>query len=142
MKCIFCEFIAGKTTHKNGFPFIPIKTTKKTISFLSIDFPAHEDGHLLVIPKRHYQSIKEVPPKILTELITHVKRAAKVLQKRHHGTNILLNDGKAAGQVVPHLHFHVIPRDKNDNIKIEVWKEKKLSVRKFIKLSNKLKKQF
>ena len=139
MHCIFCEFISGKRKeHIKGYPFIPINETKNTVSFMAIDIPATEDGHLLVIPKKHYMYIEDLPKQILHELIDQISLVSKSLRRTHQGCNILLNDGKSAGQHILHAHFHVIPRDKSDNIKIDVWKRKKLTKSEFIKLNKKL----
>jgi histidine triad (HIT) family protein len=141
--CLFCNFLTGKqTTSTEGYPFIPINKTKNTISFLSVDTPAHEEGHILIIPKKHYKNITDLPKPLQNELINHATLAAKILKRSHGGCNILLNEGKAAGQNINHVHFHVIPRDKNDKIKIEQWKRKKLSKENFETISNKLKKKF
>ncbi len=139
MPCRFCEFIAGKVV--GGGPFIPLYQTKRTVSFLSIDSPAHEEGHLLVIPKKHYGALAELPAAVRSELFAHAALAVRVLRKRHAGCNVLLNDGRAAGQYVRHVHVHVIPRDEGDNIKIEQWKGKKLTKKKFEEISKRLKKK-
>ena len=143
MECIFCGFVSGKRKlNENGYPFIPLHKTKNTLSFLATDFPAHEDGHTLVIPKKHFKSVEDIPKKILHELAEHAVLASKIARKYHSGCNILINIGKSAGQYIYHAHFHVIPRDFNDNIKIEVWKLKKLPLKDFIILSEKLQKDF
>ena len=65
---------------------------------------------------------------------------SKTLRQTHQGCNILLNDGKKAGQKVFHAHFHIIPRDKGDRVKIEKWKRKKMSKADFLKLNDRIKK--
>jgi len=60
---------------------------------------------------------------------------SKVVRRNHKGCNILLNNGKYAEQYIKHLHFHVIPRDRGDGLKLVSWKEKRLSKNKFEKLS-------
>ena len=143
MKCTFCDFINGKRNKgKDDYPFLPLYETKNTVSFLSVDLPVHEYCHTLIIPKKHFESIEIVPRKILHELIEHAKIASKVIRKHHQGCNILLNNGKYAEQYVNHLHFHVIPRDKNDGLKLISWKEKRMNLEKFKSLSRKLKKEF
>ena len=143
MICIFCEFVKGRRKwSREGYPFIAIHNTKDTISFLATDFPAHEDWHILVIPKNHFESIEKIPKKILHELIEHATLASKITRKYHKGCNILINNGRVAGQSINHIHLHVIPRDFNDGIRVESWKYKKLSLYKFIKLSEKIKNNF
>jgi histidine triad (HIT) family protein len=143
MKCIFCDFILGKRKkHLHGLPFKLLNITKNSVSFLAMDIPTTEDGHILVMPKRHFSAIEDIPRAIQTELMEHVSLVLKLLRKNHSGCNILLNDGKSAGQTVPHAHFPIIPRQKGDKIKIEVWKHKKLNKEMFENLQNKLIKNF
>lgn len=143
MKCIFCDFVQGKRKkHLNGLPFRMLYTAKNSASFLAMDIPATEDGHILVMPKRHFSAIEDIPRAIQAELMEHVSIVLKVLRKTHSGCNILLNDGKSAGQTVPHAHFHIIPRNKGDRIRIEIWKHRKLNKEMFEKLQNKLIRSF
>ncbi len=142
MNCIFCAFGKGtQKTHANGFPFETLLTLKNTISFLSTDLPATEDGHVLVIPKKHFENMEDIPKNSLHELIDHVSLLTRVLRKTHSGCNILLNDGKSAGQRVFHTHFHVIPREKNDKIIIEKFKRKNLTKKEFITLHKVIKQE-
>ncbi len=140
MECLFCSFIKKKREHNGGYPFLVLNETENTVSFLSTDFPRKEDGHVLIIPKKHFKNIGDVPKKTLHELIEHVSLFAKVLRKNHEGCNILLNDGYSAQQRIFHVHFHIIPRDKRDGIIMKLWKRKKMPIGKFIELSKSLKK--
>ena len=140
MSCIFCDFISGKRKkHNNGFPLKILDQTQNTIAFLSTDFPATEKGHVLVIPKKHFESLENVPKYILSELINEVKKISVILKINHKGINMLLNDGKCAGQKIMHVHFHIIPRNPNDDIEIELFKRRKLSLKEYNKLFNSLK---
>lgn len=72
-------------------------------------------GHSLVIPKRHVGSFFEITPDeraALLELLDQAKAAAQA--EFHPEYNIGINDGPAAGQTVPHLHIHLIPRFRGD----------------------------
>ncbi len=73
-------------------------------------------GHTLVIPKTCYDPVTETPDEVLAKLIRIAKRiaAAQMNALGADGVNIMQNNGAAAGQEVPHLHFHVIPRFAND----------------------------
>ncbi|MFH1425442.1 MAG: HIT domain-containing protein [archaeon] len=138
---VFCDLMSGKKKLQSGeLPFMVLKDMKHSVSFLSIDFPAYEDGHTLVIPKKHYAKIEDVPKKVLHELIEHCQIVARAIGKRHSGCNILLNDGKFADQSVFHVHFHIVPRDKKDKIVLDRWKTKKLGAVEFGKLFKKMKK--
>jgi histidine triad (HIT) family protein len=141
--CLFCEFLSGtRKKHTNGFPFKILRETKHTVSFLSIDFPKKEDGHVLVVPKKHYANIEEIPKIILHDLVEHVALACRITKQNHEACNVLLNNGKESGQEIFHLHFHIVPRDSGDNIKIEVWKKERMPKNEFNILIRKLTKQF
>ncbi|MBI1936246.1 HIT family protein [Candidatus Woesearchaeota archaeon] len=138
MGCVFCGFASGKRkANKNRYPFIPIHKSKNIMSFLSIDFPAHEDGHTVIIPRKHFRYVEHIPKNILNELAGHAALISKMIRKSHKGCNILVNNGKCAGQYINHAHFHVIPRDPNDGIKIGRWKRKEISRKRFESLSKK-----
>lgn len=85
-----------------------------TLAFLDIG-PIIK-GHTLVIPKTCYDPITETPDSVLSKLITVAKKIAASQKEFLHadGVNIIQNNGAAAGQEVPHIHFHVIPRFNND----------------------------
>jgi histidine triad (HIT) family protein len=73
-------------------------------------------GHTLVIPKICYDPVTETPDEVLSKLMSVCKRiaAAQVRALGADGVNIIQNNGAAAGQVVPHIHYHVIPRFEGD----------------------------
>ena len=85
-----------------------------TLAFMDID-PIIK-GHTLVIPKTCYDPVTETPDEVLSKLMSVCKRiaAAQVRALGADGVNIIQNNGAAAGQVVPHIHFHVIPRFEGD----------------------------
>ncbi|MEI6601436.1 MAG: HIT family protein [Comamonadaceae bacterium] len=73
-------------------------------------------GHTLIIPRRHTGSFFDLSAEERTDLLSLLDRAKAVLEVEFapHGYNIGINDGAAAGQTVPHLHIHLIPRYKGD----------------------------
>jgi len=73
-------------------------------------------GHTLIIPKRHIASFFEVTDAERTDLMSLLAAARVDLDRQFHpaGYNIGINDGAAAGQTVPHLHIHLIPRYSGD----------------------------
>lgn len=102
--CVFCKIIAGQ------IPSCRIFEDEDTIAFM--DTGPVVKGHLLVAPKKHYLDILATPPEVLAKLIMIVRKIAAA-QKRAlqaDGVNIMQSNGRAAGQVVDHIHFHVIPR--------------------------------
>lgn len=73
-------------------------------------------GHTLVIPKRHVGSWFEITPEEQSAMLDLLGKAKAVLEEelKPDGYNIGINDGPSAGQTVPHLHMHLIPRYKGD----------------------------
>ncbi len=106
--CIFCKIVAGQ------LPACKIYEDAHSLAFM--DIGPIVKGHTLVIPKAHYDPLMRTPPAVLAQLIGVVQQvaAAQVRGLNADGVNIMQANGKAAGQVVPHLHFHVIPRFAQD----------------------------
>ncbi len=79
--------------------------------FAFLDIKPESPGHTLLIPKICYETIEEIPDELLMRLIVLVKKISTVLKKSlgANGIKIVVNNGKSAGQEIPHLHFHVIP---------------------------------
>jgi len=69
-------------------------------------------GHVLVIPTRHVPRIADLTAPELTSLMTSVQRVGRVIERAYgaDGLTIACQDGKAAGQTIPHVHFHIMPR--------------------------------
>jgi len=133
---LFTSFVEQNMRHLNGVPVELLYQTKNTAAFMSEDIPATQDGHVLVIPKKRYETLEEIPQPILGELIETVAFVGKALMKTHQGYNILLNNGEAAGQWEHHVHFHLIPRDRRDHIQIERWKKRKKTTKEAFKEMN------
>lgn len=78
-------------------------------------FPV-SNGHSLIIPKRHVGSFFEITQEERLSMFELLDKAKEVLEKIHtpDGFNIGINDGPAAGQTIPHLHLHLIPRYAGD----------------------------
>ena len=106
--CIFCKIVAGE------IPSCKVYEDEHTIAFM--DIGPLVKGHTLVIPKEHYDPFTAAPTEILTACMQTVKRVMQALQKSldTQGVNLHQANGAAAGQVVPHLHFHVVPRFADD----------------------------
>ena len=112
--CIFCKIIS------NEIPSQKIFEDETTFAFLDIN-PVSK-GHALVISKKHYETLVDVPEEELKQLIVSVKKVAQAILKatKASGFNVLQNNGKVAEQLVNHIHFHVIPRFENDSIKFSI----------------------
>lgn len=103
-ECIFCKIIKGE------IPASKLYEDEDTLAFMDIG-PVVK-GHALVIPKSHHNPITNTPPEVLQKLITVVQRIARAQMNglQADGISVAQANGRAANQVVPHIHFHVIPR--------------------------------
>ena len=112
MDCVFCKILKGE------IPSDKVYENDKVYAFLDI-MPVNP-GHTLVIPKEHYDNIEDLPEDMMCEMSKAVKRVGQAIKKGlgSKGYNIALNNGRVAGQVVPHVHFHVIPRKASDGLKL------------------------
>jgi histidine triad (HIT) family protein len=99
---------------KGEIPCTKILEDQGVLAFMDIG-PVVK-GHTLVIPKTHHNPLMDTPPEVLHKLITAVQRVARAQKKglEADGINVSQANGAAAGQVVPHIHFHVIPRFTTD----------------------------
>lgn len=107
--CIFCKIIKGE------IPSYKVYEDGQTLAILDIN-PVNK-GHTLVMPKDHYVNMLDVPVSVLQTTMATVQKIAQALSKYVEGVNIGQNTNKAAGQLVDHLHFHVIPRYATDGLK-------------------------
>jgi histidine triad (HIT) family protein len=108
--CVFCKIVAG------DLPAAKLYEDDRILAFLDIG-PLSE-GHTLVIPKAHYATVADCPPALLSEVaasLGHLARAV-VSVTGCEGYNVICNNGRVAGQVVDHLHFHIIPRTHGDKL--------------------------
>lgn len=106
--CLFCKIVAGE------IPAIRVYENEHVLAFM--DIGPIVKGHALVIPKAHHDPLAATPDDVLAHVIAAVRLVAHAQQEGlgADGVNIHQASGAAAGQVVPHLHFHVIPRFKHD----------------------------
>jgi len=110
MDCIFCKIL------NNEIPCNKLAENDHAIAFLDI-MPVSK-GHFLVVSKKHYEFAEETPAELIGEMMKLAVPLAAAAKKslKCSGINFLINSGKRAGQVVPHIHLHVIPRYDDDNI--------------------------
>ena len=93
-------------------------------SIAILDIAPVNKGHSLVISKQEIATIDDCPDQLLAHLMKIVKKIDLKIREElgADATNIIINNGKAAGQEVPHLHIHVIPRFKNDHKTVTITK--------------------
>ena len=112
MDCIFCKIIAGE------IPSFKVYEDESVLAFL--DIAPVNPGHTLIVPKKHYENMEEIPEDELSWLAVAIKKVGKAVKDGlgAEGYNITENNDPIAGRIVPHLHFHVIPRREGDGLKL------------------------
>ncbi len=117
-KCIFCKIVKG------DIPCSKIFEDDYVLSFLDIA-PANK-GHALIVTKNHYETLLDIPDEDLNDIMLKAKKIARAMSSALgvDGFNILMNNKKVAGQLVPHAHVHIIPRFKGDGINLN-WRPSK-----------------
>lgn len=106
--CIFCDILAGR------LPCAKVWEEASTFAFM--DIGPLVPGHALVIPRTHYETLTDVPPATLSAVMAGAQRLGAAMMRAFEadGFNLHQANGKAAGQVVPHVHVHVVPRFEHD----------------------------
>lgn len=106
--CLFCKIIAKE------IPAAIVHEDEHVLAFLDIH-PVNK-GHLLVVPKKHSQGSHDAEPETLAKLMQAIQKLAQAMCTATGAPayNLIQNNGSAAGQVIPHVHIHVIPRFEGD----------------------------
>jgi diadenosine tetraphosphate (Ap4A) HIT family hydrolase len=111
MVCLFCD-------RSKDSVFIKHKIYETETEFVVYNIrPGKNKGRCLIIPKRHVKTIRELNETEIASLFQTVRHVSQKLNQhlRPAGFNYGLNEGKTAGQTIEHLHFHIIPRYRNDD---------------------------
>ncbi|MBI2656549.1 HIT family protein [Candidatus Woesearchaeota archaeon] len=132
-ECVFCKIVDGK------IPSAKVYEDSKVISFLDI-LPANK-GHCLVVPKKHAQNLLDMGEDDLIATMKAAKKVARALSLSfgNGSFNIVMNNGKEAGQVVNHAHIHLIPRFQKDRLRIK-WSHLKYEENEMKEYAEKVKK--
>lgn len=107
MDCIFCK-ISSKE-----IPTKIITETQSSIAFLDA-FPLAK-GHALVIPKNHHEKIQDMTLEENSDLFSTVHKLISKVDKLTGSTLVAIHNGKDAGQEIPHVHVHLVPRSASDS---------------------------
>lgn len=112
--CVFCKIARGELSAekvKESNNFIAIRDIKPTVR-----------GHTLIISKKHFVTLLDIPNTLGAELLQLMKAVASDLleNKLGDGFNVVMNNLEPAGQVVKHAHLHLIPRKEEDGLRMTV----------------------
>ena len=110
--CVFCKIVAGK------LPCFKLLEDETTIAFMDIN-PVNP-GHALAVAKGHWPTVDVIPPDVLANVARTAQRVAKAAVEAlaPAGVNLVQANGPAAGQSVPHLHVHIMPRRTGDDVSL------------------------
>ena len=117
--CVFCDILSGALSGH-------IIYEDELVAAIMDTRPLNV-GHVLVMPKLHYETIFDVNEKLAAELMKVTWKISNGIKKilEPAGINILQNNGRVANQTIPHLHIHIIPREHNDGLNIGRWSVQK-----------------
>ena len=108
--CIFCKIVAGQ------IPCHKLYEDADVLAFL--DIAPLSQGHCLIVPKAHYETMDQAPDGLITACSALAPRLSRAVLKATgaRAWNFLQNNGQIAGQAVAHIHFHIIPRAPGDGL--------------------------
>ena len=106
MDCVFCKIASGE------IPAKILMETENSIAFMDA-FPLTK-GHSLVIPKKHYEKIQDIPSEENSELFETVRKVIAKVDTITNATLLAVHNGRESGQEIPHVHVHLIPRKDDD----------------------------
>ena len=107
MDCIFCKIISGEIPAKF------LAQTENSVSFMDA-FPLSK-GHVLVIPKNHHEKIQDLSKEENSDLFLLVQEMISKVDEISGSTLLAVHNGKEAGQEIPHVHVHLVPRSNSDS---------------------------
>ena len=112
--CIFCELIQG------GGEVSICYEDSQSLAFMDVQ-PVNA-GHVLVVPRKHYESLVDIPADLTRHLFDVAMRLAPIVRRLAgaDGLNVIVNSGASAGQDVFHYHVHVIPRRADDGFSVSL----------------------
>ena len=112
--CIFCKIARGEIVSKKIF--------ESANFFVINDVHPKVEGHCLVISKKHFKTMLDMPADLYGEFLETAKEVmfGFLKEKKAEGFNLVINNFEVAGQIVPHVHLHILPRRKGDGFNLRV----------------------
>ena len=115
--CVFCEIVRGEQ------PAHKVLDDEVAVGFLDVRplFP----GHVLLVPREHHETLSDLPPGQIEPFFRHVQDMARAVEfaMGAQGTFVAMNN--KVSQSVPHLHAHIVPRNRKDGLRGFFWPRKK-----------------
>jgi histidine triad (HIT) family protein len=109
--CIFCRIV------REEIPCARVLQSDQAVAFLDIH-PVNP-GHTLLVPKAHHVHLSQLPDELAAHLAALLPRLCRAIAAAtgSDGLNVIMNNGRAAGQTIDHCHWHLIPRFRDDAVK-------------------------
>lgn len=110
--CVFCNITQGIWDSKKVYEDDEILAI--------LDLSQQTYGHTLIMPKKHYDNLLDIPAELLKKIVTKAQDLANIYKTKLNATgfNLVNNCNEVAGQSVMHFHLHLIPRYDDDNSKL------------------------
>jgi histidine triad (HIT) family protein len=111
--CTFCRIVAGE------LPAHIVLADDGYLAFLDVRplFP----GHTLLVPREHHETLADLPPALVEPLFTHAQRLSRVMEDVLGAAGSFVAINNRVSQSVPHLHVHVVPRNRKDGLRGFFW---------------------
>ncbi|KQY58604.1 HIT family hydrolase [Aeromicrobium sp. Root495] len=113
MDCLFCRIVAGEAEAH------VVLDEPDVVGFLDVR-PVFK-GHVLLVPRRHVDTLVELPDELVVPLFTAARRTADVVRTALGAQGSFVAMNNVVSQSVPHLHVHVVPRTKGDGLRGFFW---------------------
>ena len=115
--CVFCQIVAGQA------PAHVVLDDELTLAFLDVR-PVFK-GHTLLVPKAHIETLADVPPRLMAPLFTNAQQLAVAMETGLGAAGSFVGINNRVSQSVPHLHVHVVPRNRKDGLRGFFWPRQK-----------------
>ncbi len=111
--CVFCQIVAGEV------PAHVVLEDDLVLAFLDVRplFP----GHTLLIPKAHHETLADLPEDLVVPVFTQAQRLSSVMESTMGAAGSFVAMNNRVSQSVPHLHVHVVPRNRKDGLRGFFW---------------------
>jgi histidine triad (HIT) family protein len=111
--CLFCSIVAGDA------PAAVVLDDEVVVAFLAVR-PVFK-GHVLVVPRDHHETLVDLPPELVGPMFERVQRVAGAMESGLGATGSFVAVNNRISQSVPHLHVHVVPRNRKDGLRGFFW---------------------
>ena len=111
--CVFCSIVAHET------PAATVHEGDATLSFL--DRRPLFAGHVLLVPRDHYETLADLPPELIAPLFGEAQRLQRAIERGLEADGVFVAINNRVSQSVPHLHVHLVPRREKDGLRGFFW---------------------